>query len=447
MLAGGFTAGIAGVGEIAGPLGQIFPTASPGYGYAAIIVAFVGRLNPIGILFAGLLMSFLYLSGDSAQMSLGLPSSVAGLFQGTMLFLLLAIDVFDPLPPARRRPRSSPAPAQTCRCLRRLPSRPPHDRHGAAGILVATIVAGTPIVYAALGELVTERSGVLNLGVEGMMLSGAVSASSPRLSPAASGSGSSSRCWRAPCSPFCSACWRSVSRPTRWRSGLALAIFGTGLSSFIGKTYVGQAVVLEPSRAERRRSPRSRFVGPVARPVPSAGVALLGAVRRRSGISSIARAAGLVLRAVGESPRSAYAIGYKVVRIRYLATCSAARWRASAAPISRWSTPRSGPRGWSPAAAGSRSALVVFATWRPGRCLAGRLSVRRRHDRAAVRAGRGRARADRADVGAALHRDHRRSCPDLPRRRAHPSQRAGVAGQTVPCRKLNRAVPMSGTFI
>jgi general nucleoside transport system permease protein len=93
MLAGGFTAGIAGVGEIAGPLGQIFPTASPGYGYAAIIVAFVGRLNPIGILFAGLLMSLLYLSGDTAQMALGLPSSVTGLFQGTLLFLLLAVDV------------------------------------------------------------------------------------------------------------------------------------------------------------------------------------------------------------------------------------------------------------------------------------------------------------------------------------------------------------------
>lgn len=94
MLAGGVTAGIAGMGEIAGPLGQIFPTASPGYGYAAIIVAFVGRLNPIGILFAGLLMSFLYLSGDTAQMALGLPSSLTGLFQGTLLFLLLAIDVF-----------------------------------------------------------------------------------------------------------------------------------------------------------------------------------------------------------------------------------------------------------------------------------------------------------------------------------------------------------------
>ena len=93
LVAGGLAAGIAGVGEIAGPLGQIFPTASPGYGYAAIIVAFLGRLNPIGILFSGLLMSLLYLSGDVAQMSLGLPSSITGLFQGTLLFFLLTADV------------------------------------------------------------------------------------------------------------------------------------------------------------------------------------------------------------------------------------------------------------------------------------------------------------------------------------------------------------------
>lgn len=93
MIAGGAAAGIAGVGEIAGPLAQIFPTASPGYGYAAIIVAFLGRLHPVGILFSGLLMSLLYLSGDVAQMSLGLPSAITGLFQGTLLFFLLTADV------------------------------------------------------------------------------------------------------------------------------------------------------------------------------------------------------------------------------------------------------------------------------------------------------------------------------------------------------------------
>ena len=94
MLAGGACAGIAGIQEAAGPVGQLLPTLSPGYGFAAIIVAFVGRLHPVGIVFASLLMSLLYLGGESAQMGLALPSAVTGLFQGALLFFLLASDVF-----------------------------------------------------------------------------------------------------------------------------------------------------------------------------------------------------------------------------------------------------------------------------------------------------------------------------------------------------------------
>ena len=94
LLAGGAAAGLAGVGEVAGPLGQLLPTVSPGYGFAAIIVAFVGRLNAIGILLAGLLMSLLYLGGEAAQISMGLPAAVTGLFQGILLFFLLGADVF-----------------------------------------------------------------------------------------------------------------------------------------------------------------------------------------------------------------------------------------------------------------------------------------------------------------------------------------------------------------
>lgn len=94
LLIGGACAGIAGVNEAAGPIGQLLPSMSPGYGFAAIIVAFVGRLNPIGIVFASLLMSLLYLGGESAQINLALPSAVTGLFQGALLFFLLAADVF-----------------------------------------------------------------------------------------------------------------------------------------------------------------------------------------------------------------------------------------------------------------------------------------------------------------------------------------------------------------
>jgi simple sugar transport system permease protein len=94
MLIGGACAGLAGISEVAGPIGQLLPSVSPGYGFAAIIVAFVGRLHPAGIVFASLLMSLLYLGGESAQINLALPSAVTGLFQGTLLFFLLAADVF-----------------------------------------------------------------------------------------------------------------------------------------------------------------------------------------------------------------------------------------------------------------------------------------------------------------------------------------------------------------
>jgi general nucleoside transport system permease protein len=93
MLIGGACAGLAGAHEAAGPIGQLLPSMSPGYGFAAIIVAFVGRLHPVGIVFASLLMSLLYLGGESAQIKLALPAAVTGLFQGTLLMFLLAADV------------------------------------------------------------------------------------------------------------------------------------------------------------------------------------------------------------------------------------------------------------------------------------------------------------------------------------------------------------------
>ena len=94
MLAGGTMAGIAGVAEVAGPMGQLTEHVSNNYGFAAIIVAFVGRLNPLGILFASLLMALLYLGGEQAQQYLNLPSSIAKVFQGMLLLFLLGADVF-----------------------------------------------------------------------------------------------------------------------------------------------------------------------------------------------------------------------------------------------------------------------------------------------------------------------------------------------------------------
>ncbi len=93
LLVSGATAGLAGMMEAAGPLGQLTPVLSPGYGFAAIIVAFVGRLTPIGVVFGGLLLSLLYLGGEAVQMTLSLPASLTRTFQGMLLFFLLAADV------------------------------------------------------------------------------------------------------------------------------------------------------------------------------------------------------------------------------------------------------------------------------------------------------------------------------------------------------------------
>ena len=94
LLAGGAAAGVAGMAEAAGPLGQLSPQISPGYGFAAIIVAFIGRLHAIGIVLGGLLMSLLFLGGDAVQMSMNLPAALSRIFQGVLLFFLLAADFF-----------------------------------------------------------------------------------------------------------------------------------------------------------------------------------------------------------------------------------------------------------------------------------------------------------------------------------------------------------------
>ena len=91
LLSGGM-AGLAGGLEAAGPLGQLTPYVPAGYGFAAIIVAYVGRLHPVGIVFSGVLMSMFYIGGELAQSRMGLPKSLTGVFQGLLLFTLLACD-------------------------------------------------------------------------------------------------------------------------------------------------------------------------------------------------------------------------------------------------------------------------------------------------------------------------------------------------------------------
>ncbi|MCO6385610.1 ABC transporter permease [Aliihoeflea sp. 40Bstr573] len=92
FLVSGAMAGLAGISEVSGAIGQLRPTISPGYGFTAIIVAFLGRLNPLGIVAAGLILALTYLGGEAAQISVGLSDKVVRAFQGSILFFVLACD-------------------------------------------------------------------------------------------------------------------------------------------------------------------------------------------------------------------------------------------------------------------------------------------------------------------------------------------------------------------
>jgi simple sugar transport system permease protein len=236
-------------------------------------------------------------------------------------------------------------------------------------MLAGTVAAATPLVFAALGELVTERSGVLNLGVEGMMLMGAVAAFA-----AATTSGSLSL------GVVCGAVAGAVTAAlfgvlalslltNQVATGLALTIFGTGLSAFVGQPYVSVTLVgLQPMAIPGLS--RLPVVGPVL--FEQNALVYVSLLTFAAIYWFLYRTkAGLVVRAVGESPEAAHAVGYRVIRIRYLATlfggalAGVAGAYLAVAYTPMWVEQLTAGRGW------IALALVVFATWRPERVLAG----------------------------------------------------------------------------
>jgi simple sugar transport system permease protein len=239
----------------------------------------------------------------------------------------------------------------------------------AAQLVLLTLAAGTPLVYAALGELVTEKSGVLNLGVEGMMLVGAVVAFIVAANTKSPWLGVFAGMVAGSALALVFAVVTLTLQANQVASGLALSLFGVGLSAFIGLSYV--SVVIEPIQplaiAGLSDLP---FFGKLLfahNPLVYLSLVLFAAIawflfRTR---------AGLVLRAVGESPQSAHAIGYPVVRIRYLAVLfGGACAGVGGAYLSlvynpSWVEGMTAGRGW------IALALVVFATWKPWRVIAG----------------------------------------------------------------------------
>jgi ABC-type uncharacterized transport system permease subunit len=236
-------------------------------------------------------------------------------------------------------------------------------------ILVATLRAGTPLVYAALGELITERSGVLNLGVEGMMLVGAVAAIAATLATGSYALGLLAAIAAGAAMALLFGFLTLTMRASQVPTGLALTIFGIGLSTFVGhplqdKPLAGLKPIDIPGLTDLP------VVGPLlfGHDILVYGsllayLAIVWFLYRSKG--------GLVLRAVGESAESADAIGYPVIAIRYAAVAfGGAMAGVGGAYLTlvytpMWAEQMTAGRGW------IALALVVFATWKPGRVLLG----------------------------------------------------------------------------
>jgi general nucleoside transport system permease protein len=235
-------------------------------------------------------------------------------------------------------------------------------------IIISTIAAATPLIYAALGELVTERAGVLNLGVEGMMLVGAVTAF---VVGSASGSlllGYLAAIAAATLLALLFAFLTITLQTNQVATGLALTLFGIGVSAFLGRDFAGLPIAgIKPISI------------PYLSDLPVVGflfhfdVLVYGSLLLYWLVNYFLTRThtGLKLRAVGESPSVAHAVGQPVIRIRYLAvmfggaTSGIAGAYLSTALTPMWVEGMSAGRGW------IALALVVFATWKPLRVLFG----------------------------------------------------------------------------
>lgn len=237
-------------------------------------------------------------------------------------------------------------------------------------ILAAAVTAGTPILYAALGELITERAGILNLGVEGVMLVGAVTGF---IAAVASGS-----CWLGLLAAmlaggavaFIHGVLTITLRANQTVSGLALTLFGTGLSGYLGKSYIGMPAPQVFKVAPLGPLADIPFVGPILFQhdvlvyisyllVPAMALFIY---RTRP---------GLILRAIGENPAAADALGFKVFTLRHLYVvaggmlCGVGGAYLSLAYAPSWLENMVAGRGW------IAVALVIFALWDPWRALVG----------------------------------------------------------------------------
>ncbi|WP_416896186.1 MAG: ABC transporter permease [Minwuia sp.] len=239
----------------------------------------------------------------------------------------------------------------------------------AIDIVIGMMLAATPLLYAALGELVVERSGVLNLGVEGMMVVGAIAGFAVTADSGSHALGLLSAAVAGMAMALIFGVMTQLLLANQVATGLALTIFGLGLSALLGQGYTGYSVPPLPKLDVTHLS-NLPLIGPLLfshEIMFYLSIVLTGAV---AWFLTQTRA-GMILRAVGENHDAAHAIGFPVIRIRLaaiafggaMAGLGGAYLSIGLAPL--WSEGMTAGRGW------IALAIVVFASWRPGRAMLG----------------------------------------------------------------------------
>ncbi|MBU2983128.1 ABC transporter permease [Lentibacter algarum] len=236
-------------------------------------------------------------------------------------------------------------------------------------LLASLLVAATPILIAGIGELVVERAGVLNLGVEGMMITGAICGFMATILTGSPALGFLFAALGGAVLSLLFALLTQVALANQVASGLALTLFGLGLSALLGQGYVG----LKPPATPKLDIPLLSdipFFGTVLFNhdiIVYLGIALVAGVWAALKYTRV----GLILRAVGENHDAAHALGYKVVRIRVMAIMFGGACAGlggayiSLIRVPQWTEGMTAGAGW------IALALVVFASWKPWRVLLG----------------------------------------------------------------------------
>ncbi|TCP59811.1 nucleoside ABC transporter membrane protein [Rhodovulum bhavnagarense] len=237
-------------------------------------------------------------------------------------------------------------------------------------ILIASLmVAATPILLAAIGELVVEKSGVLNLGVEGMMITGAICGFAAAVETGSPALGFLAAMIGGAALSMIFGLLTQFLMSNQVATGLALTLFGLGLSALIGQGYVG----LKPPATDRLDLGPLSDIPVLGRMVFSHDIVIYASLVLVLVVWLFLRhsRAGLILRAVGENHEAAHALGYKVVRIRLMAIAFGGAMAGlggaylSLVRVPQWTEGMTSGAGW------IALAIVVFASWRAGRVLLG----------------------------------------------------------------------------